>query len=74
VASAEIMVNMLNLPEVRALIDATISLIKSRNAGADVYEAGAEVEAIEKALDDLGITISRDVGATWNEVRGYVPS
>lgn len=40
-----------------ALIDAAWSVIYARDAGADVYEAGPEVKALEAALEPFADTM-----------------
>lgn len=67
-ASAEFTLNVANLPEVKALVEAATALMVAENAGADVYEAGEEVEAIRQALAGLGIRVSSSLG-TFGQVQ-----
>lgn len=71
-ASADLSVNVLNLPQLRALVDADIALVQARNSGADAYEVRHQVEAVEKALNALGITIGAGESVhDYNAVHGW---
>lgn len=52
-ATAEITVKVENMPAVRRVVEAAVAVCNARAAGADCYEANAEIDALQESLNDL---------------------